>query len=81
MDDIELDQEPSYPTSHELDFISRIGTCSYRGPHVDRKKLLEGYLLGCEKRSDWCGMSKLEIINFVLSEIKKLEESEGGDAI
>lgn len=65
-------EELGHTTKSELEFIAGIGC--YSQSLKTEPELLKGYLISCEKRTDWAGMDKFSVIDAAKKRLEFLEK-------
>jgi hypothetical protein len=65
-------------TRDEKQFLEGMGTHNTKNSEIKfttKEKLLEGYLQGCQKRVNWGGLDKGEIIEFAKEQLAELKNT------
>jgi len=70
-------EDRSWSTEKEIHFLSEnpqftLGTSHASTKHTPRRELLEGYLEGAKKRTDWGDMDKFKIIAHVEKQLEEM---------
>lgn len=57
------DTSKKWETTDEILWLSHIGQTSEHTQKIARAELLEGFLVGAKKRTDWLGLDRIKIIS------------------
>ena len=71
-------EDKSWSTEKEIGFLSEnqqftLGTSHSSTKYIPRREILEGYLEGAKKRTDWGDMDKFKIIAHVEKLLEEIE--------
>lgn len=66
------EKDKSHGMTNEMNFIAGLGGFSTpkKMSAANKRKLLTGYLAGCERRTDWNGLNKSALMSYAQKELQ-----------